>query len=390
MALGTFAVGTESFMVAGLLPGMAADLSVSIASAGQLVTAFAFAYAFSAPFLAVVTGNISRRTLLIFAMGFFALGNAMAWAARDYWQLMAARVLLAFAAGLYVPGANALASAVVTPERRGTAIAIVNGGLSLAIAFGVPLGAMLGDSMGWRSTFGVVAILSGIAATSLILFLPKSLGQGLAVATIEERVKTALQPKILLRLLVTSMWAMASYTTYTYLSLFVGTATQLHGAQIGYILFAWGASAALGLLISGKGIEKHGPRAVIVPALITSTLAFILMSTSAHLLSRTWEIIPALVAVIAWGIAHWAFYPAQQTTLVTLAGIKSAPVVLSLNASFMYLGFSLGAGAGSLTVTYSSPANLGYVSALCMTVALLLTFTGSKRKPRERNAAMGI
>ncbi|MYM96085.1 MFS transporter [Duganella vulcania] len=390
MALGTFAVGTESFMVAGLLPGMAADLSVSIASAGQLVTAFAFAYALSAPILAVVTGNISRRTLLIFAMGFFALGNAMAWAARDYWQLMAARVLLAFAAGLYVPGANALASAVVTPERRGMAIAIVNGGLSLAIAFGVPLGAMLGDSLGWRSTFGVVALLSGVAATALILFLPKSLGQGLRVATIEDRVKTALQPKILLRLLVTSMWAMASYTTYTYLSLFVSTATQLHGAQIGYILFTWGASAVLGLLISGKVIEKLGPRAVIAPALITSTLAFILMSTSAHLLSRTWEIVPALVAVIAWGIAHWAFYPAQQTTLVSLAGIKSAPVVLSLNASFMYLGFSLGAGAGSLTVAYSSPANLGYVSALCMTVALLLTFTGSKRTSREKNAAMGI
>lgn len=384
LALGTFAVGTESFMIAGLLPGMAADLAVSVASAGQLVTVFALAYALSSPILTALTGHIGRRALLIVAMGAFALANVAAWLAHDYWQLMAARMLLAFAAGLYVPGANALASAVVAPEKRGSAIAIVNGGLSLAIALGVPLGVMIGDGMGWRATFGGVAALSALATVGLVFGLPRGIGAGLGTASLAERIKTAAQPAILSTLLVTTLWAMASYTTYTYLALFIGAQTNLHGAQVGYILFAWGASAALGLFVSGKAIDRRGPRAVIVPALLTSTLSFLLLSASAHLLPRGLEIWPAAVAVIAWGIAHWAFYPAQQTMLVGVAGVKSAPIVLSLNASFMYLGFSLGAALGSLTLTYSGVADLGYVSAAGMAAALALTLANSRRQSIQK------
>ena len=374
LALGTFAVGTESFMIAGLLPGMAADLGVSVSTAGQLVTAFAFAYALSSPVLTALTGRIDRRTLLILSMSAFALANVVAWAAQGYWTLMAARVLLAFAAGLYVPGANALASAVVVPERRGTAIAIVNGGLSMAIALGVPMGALIGHSLGWRATFASVAGLSALALAGLLFGLPKGIGAGLTTATLKERVKTAAQPAILLTLLVTTLWAMASYATYTYLALFIGNATNIHGAEIGFVLFLWGVSAAIGLAISGKVVDKHGPRAVIIPALATSTIAFLLLSFSAHWLSKGWAIAPVLAAVIAWGIAHWAFYPAQQTTLVGTAGVKSAPIVLSLNASFMYLGFSLGAGLGSLALTYGGSANLGFVSAAAAIAALALTW----------------
>jgi MFS family permease len=188
LALGTFAVGTESFMIAGLLPGMAADLAVTLPQAGQLVTAFALAYALSSPVLTALTGRIERRSLLIGAMLAFAAANVLAWTAPGYLQLMAARILLAFAAGLYVPGANALASTVAAPERRGSAIAIVNGGLSLAIALGVPLGALVGDGMGWRTTFGGVAILAALAALGLAYGLPKGIGAGLATATLRERV----------------------------------------------------------------------------------------------------------------------------------------------------------------------------------------------------------
>ena len=382
LALGTFAVGTESFMIAGLLPGMAADLAVSVATAGQLVTVFALTYALSSPILTTITGHIGRRILLIAAMGAFALANVTAWLAQDYWQLMAARVLLAFAAGLYVPGANALASAVVAPERRGSAIAIVNGGLSLAIALGVPLGAMIGDSIGWRATFAGVAVLAALATIGLVCGLPPGIGAGLGTASLPARIRIAVQPPILLTLLVTTLWAMGSYTTYTYLALFISSQTNLHGAQIGAILFAWGASAALGLFISGKAVDRQGPRAVIFPALLAAALSFVLLSASAHVLPPSLEIWPAALSVVVWGIAHWAFYPAQQTTLVGVAGVKSAPIVLSLNASFMYLGFSLGAALGSLTLSYSGVANLGYASAASMVAALALSsgLNGHQRK----------
>ena len=118
MALGTFAIGTEGFMIAPLLPRLAGDLSVNIAAAGQLVTVFALTYALSSPILTALTGALNRRRLLVLSMIGFALANVFAFAAQDYWTLMAARVLLAVAAGLYVPNANALAGALVRPERR--------------------------------------------------------------------------------------------------------------------------------------------------------------------------------------------------------------------------------------------------------------------------------
>src|SRR6267378_7097030 len=124
MALGTFAIGTEGFMIAPLLPNLAQDLSVGLVAAGQLVTVFTLSYAFSSPILTALTGGIARRKLLILSIAGFAIANVVAAVATSYWMLMAARVLLALAAGLYVPNANALAGAVVAPEKRGTALVI--------------------------------------------------------------------------------------------------------------------------------------------------------------------------------------------------------------------------------------------------------------------------
>jgi predicted MFS family arabinose efflux permease len=379
LALGTFAVGTESFMIAGLLPGMAKDLDVSVATAGQLVTVFALAYALSSPVLAALTGNLNRRRLLIGAMALFAVANLLAFTASGYWSLMAARVVLALAAAVYVPGANALASVVVPPEQRGRAIAIVNGGLSLAIALGVPAGTVLGAAMGWRATFGSVAIIAALAVAGLLIGLPRGIGTGLATASLRQRISTAAQPAVLHTLLITTLWAMASYTTYTYLAPLLEATTFINGPAIGFVLFGWGVAAAIGLAISGRAVDRKGPRAVILPALATSTAAFVVLSLAPHFIDKQFVVVPIVLAIAAWGVAHWAFYPAQQTTLVGVAGVASAPVVLSLNASFMYLGFSLGAGLGSLTLHYSSLANLGFVSALCAATALTLAYTSGRR-----------
>src|SRR5471030_798074 len=373
LALGTFAVGTESFMIAGLLPGMAADLHVSIVATGQLVTVFALAYALSSPVLTALTGGFNRRSLMIAAMVAFAAANVVAWSAQNYWALMAARILLAAAAGLFVPGANALAGVIAGPERRGTALAIVNGGITIAVAFGVPLGALVGDRLGWRMTFAGVALLATLATAGLVFGLPRGIGLGLPTATLRERIATAKRPAILMTLLVTTLWAMGAYSIYTYLALFVARATLLHGAQIGYVLFTWGVAAAVGVFIGGKAVDRLGPARVIIPCLAVSILAFSLMSASAHWLPKTLALVPVLIGVVAWGVAHWSFYPAQQAGLINLAGLRGTPIALSLNASFMYLGFSLGAALGSLTLSFTSVINLGWTAAACEVAALILT-----------------
>lgn len=379
LALGTFAVGTEGFMIAGMLPTIANDLSVSVSAAGQLVAVFAFAYAISSPILTTLTGAINRRKLLILAMGAFALANLLAWNATGYWSLMGARILLAFAAGLYVPSANALAGALVTPDRRGSALAIVNGGLTIAVALGVPLGTFIANRFGWRMTFAGVAMLAAVATAGLNLGLPRNIGAGLPTASLRERMDVARQPAVLLALLTTLLWATGAYTVYTYLALFLQAVTNIQGAHIGYVLFMWGIAAAIGVTLGGTANDKFGSRRVILPSLTFLIISFVTLSVTAHLLPQSLALAPVFVSVVVWGIAGWAFYPAQQARLMGIVGLKVAPIALSLNASFMYLGFSLGAGAGSFTLAYGNVSNLGLVAATFVTASLILTLSTTRR-----------
>ena len=371
LALGTFATGTESFMIAPLLPGLARDLSVTLTVAGQLVTVFGLTYAVSSPALSALTAGIGRRKLLLASMAAFALANFVASSTTGFWQLLAARVLLACAAGLYVPSASALAGAVVAPERRGTALAIVNGGTSIAVALGVPLGAVIGHTLGWRMTFVGVGILACLATIGLFAGLPRNAGAVTTAPSILERLAVGTQPQVLLGLLVTTLWATGAYTVYTYLAVYLTRVTGIDGTHVGLVMFIWGAAAVTGLFIGGTLNDKIGARAVMIPAFILLTLAFFSLSASASFLSGPRALVPVLVAVVVWGISAWGFFPAQQVRLMHLAGIKVAPIALSLNASFMYLGFSLGALLGSFTLIHGSVASLGWVGALCEIAALI-------------------
>jgi predicted MFS family arabinose efflux permease len=372
MALGTFAIGTEGFMIAPLLPNLAGDLSVSVAAAGQLVTVFALTYALSSPILTALTGSLNRRTLLVLSMIGFALANAVAWAAKDYWALMTARVLLAIAAGLYVPNANALAGALVAPERRGAALAVVGGGTTIAVALGVPLGAVIGAAFGWRMMFAGVGVLALIATLGLLNGLARDVGGKQAVAGLRERIGVVRRPAVLKTLVVTTLWATGAYTVYTYVALYLSSVTGIVGPYLSAALFLWGASAATGIFIGGTLTDRYGARRIIILSLFFLTLAFASLSLSAAFLSKTAATAPVLFAIVVWGISAWAFFPAQQTKLIGIAGIKVAPIVLSLNASFMFIGFSLGATLGSATLTYASPSALGWVGSVSVFASLML------------------
>ena len=264
MAVGTFAIGTEGFMIAPLLPRLAGDLKVSVAEAGQLVTVFALTYALSSPILTALTGALNRRRLLVFSMIGFAAANGVAFVARDYWMLMGARVLLAVAAGLYSPNANALAGALVSAERRGSALAIVSGGTSIAVALGVPLGSMVGARFGWRAMFVGVGVLALIATLGLLAGLARDVGSKLHVTTLRERIGVIRQPGVLRTLLVTTLWATGAYTVYTYIATFLHVTAGIEGASLSAVLFVWGLSAAIGIFAGGTLTDRHGPQPVIV------------------------------------------------------------------------------------------------------------------------------
>jgi predicted MFS family arabinose efflux permease len=379
LALGAFAVGTEGFIIAGILPRLAADLSVSPAAAGYLVTAFAFAYAISSPILTTLTETFNRRNVLIWAMCAFAIGNILAYHASGYWGLMAARIALALAAGVYMPGANTLAGALVPPNQRGRAIAIVNGGLTAAVALGVPLGSFIADRFGWRMTFAGVSLLALVASLGLSTGLHKKIADGLPMASLQQRIAVAKKVPVLLALLVTFLWASGIYSVYTYLAVYLQSVTGIQSRYVGAVLFAWGVAAGIGLAVGGAANDRFGGRAVILPSLSLLTLVFLSLSTIAHLVPRQYTGIPVLTAVVVWGVAGWAFSPAQQVRLIGIAGPAVAAIALSLNASFMYLGFSVGATEGSLALTYGGISNVGWGGA-AFEIASLLLMIGTTRR----------
>lgn len=387
LALGTFAIGTEGFMIAPLLPEMAQDLSVSLASAGQLVTVFALTHALSSPILTALTGSVDRRRLLIASMLAFAAANFVAWSAHDYAGLMAARILLAVAAGLYAPNASALAGVVVEPSHRGTALAIVTGGSSLAVALGVPIGALVGEHFGWRLNFAAVGLVALIAAAGLMSGLPRDIAARLPVASLRERLETARQPAVLLTLLSTMLWATGAFTVYTYLASYLARAAGMTVTAISAVLFMWGVAAIVGLRLGGRLSDRFGALPVIATSLLVLTLAFASLSTSAVLLQPAAARPLILTAIVLWGVSAWAFFPAQQARLIGIAGATVAPVALSLNASFQYLGFAMGAALGSLTIAHISPLALGWVGAGCVLAALSLVLTTHRRSADPAPAA---
>jgi predicted MFS family arabinose efflux permease len=347
--------------------------------AGQLVTAFTLFYAISSPVLTALTGSIDRRKLLLATMGLFAVGNVVAAAVSSYWALLFARVMLAVAAGLYVPNANAVAGALVPPDRRGRALAIVSGGFSIAVALGVPTGAFIGNHLGWRVTFVGVAVLALIASIGLTVGIPKEAGKGLATATLSERIAVIRQPGTLPALFVTTLWALGCYTMYTFISPYLTGVVDLNGAQIGYVLFGWGASAFVGVMVGGLVTDKVGARTVIRYALPLTAVALAGFSFAAMYVAPSERLAVVLVAVVVWGVAAWGFSPAQQARLIGVAGLKNAPTILSLNASFQYFGFSLGALFGALTLATGGVAHLGWVGGLCVVGAIALFARGERR-----------
>lgn len=372
LALCAFAIGTETFLLTGLLPMLSADLGISAAVTGQLATVFALTYAIGSPVLAVLFSNFDRKTLLLLALISFALANLSAAFSLNFGHLVAARVLMALAAGLFMPAANAVAVAVSAPEHRGRAIATVSSGLTIATALGVPFGTLIGYQVGWRSIFLLITALSAVAVLGLAYGLPRGLPR--TTASLGQRLAVAGRGKVLRALLITLLWAMGGFTVFPYLS----TAFAFAGIEargISLALFLFGSAAAVGNILGGILVDRIG-------SIRTTAYAVSLYILVLGTISLTSKTVPAhsslilLALMVPWGIAGWAFAPAQNAHLVRIS--PDAPMVaLSLNASALYLGMAAGSLLGGLTLSWGTASDLGWVGALSGVIALglLLIFS---------------
>ncbi len=369
LALGTFAIGTESFMIAPLLPVMAADFGRSVSVVALLVVVFTLVLALSSPVSTVLTGRLRRRSVLLGAMGIFATGNLLAAFSETFAALLVARVMMAVAAGLYIPSANGLAGVIVPPHLRGRALAFVSAGQTLAIAFGLPLGGVIGHAFGWRATFLLVAVMSMTAILGILTGIPRNAGSDVAVLGLNARVALIGNRAVLRLLAISLFWSIGAYAAYPFLAEYLAAVLNFGAGAITATVSLWGVAAAAGVLSGGALNDRFGADGVVRASLAVLGLSFLMLAIATAMPSST-AFILVLIAVALWGFTVWSFFPAQMARLVTTSGASQAAVALALNTSTMYLGFSLGSGLGAIVLAAGAIWGICAVAALAEAAAL--------------------
>jgi len=362
LSLGTFALGIDAYVMAGLLPRIATSFDVSISGAGQTVSVFTLCYAVSAPLFGTLTAGKPARLVLAAALAIFTLTNALSAVSTNFPLLLVSRAIAGIGAGLYTPTALSTAAGFVTHARRGRALGAVVGGLAMGTAVGVPCGLVLAEDMGWRATMWLVTALGGLALAGILLRLPST-----AAATppsLRQRISVLVDPRVAATITVSFVTSAGSIGLYTYVAPLLDASTGVQDALPH--LWAWSLGGLIGIYLSGVIIDATGsPEWVMAAILVGMTAVFI---------SLTWALPNAALALLwfaVWGAAAWSTQTPQQHRLLSLHPDKGS-IVVALQSSAHYSGSGAGAAIGGLALGAGvSLTQLPTVAGLMLAVALV-------------------
>ncbi len=369
LTVAAYAIGTTEFVIVGLLPTVANDLNIDLPLAGLIVSVYALGVTFGAPVLTALTGRLDRKLLLLGLMALFILGNTMAALSPGYAPLLVARVLSAFAHGVFFSVGSTIAADLVPENKRASAIAMMFMGLTVAIVTGVPLGTLIGQTFGWRATFAAVAGLGVIAFAGLWILLPANLKKAPAT-TIGEQVKVLGSGRLLIVFAMTALGYGGTFVTFTFLASILEQVTGFQASAVSLILVLYGIAIAIGNIAGGRLANRDPIKAL---AWLFTAQAIVLAIFSFTAVSP-WLTIPTLAAL---GFLSFANVPGLQIYVVQLAGVvrpAAVDVASALNIAAFNLGIAAGAWVGGLVV--ASSLGLGatpWVGAIFVVGALVLT-----------------
>lgn len=368
LTISAFAVGTTEFVIVGLIPTIAADLGVSIPSAGLLVSLYALGVTIGAPVLTALADRMQRKTLLLVLLTLFIIGNAFAAFAPDYGSLVVARFITGLAHGVFFAIASTIATDLVEPEKESSAIALVFLGLTVALVTGVPLGTFIGQHFGWQSTFLGVVALGVIGFIASAILLPAQLTRA-ASPGLKAQLQVLTSPRLLLVYLITAVGYGGNFIAFTFLAPMLTEVTQLSAGAVSLVMLLYGASVAVGNIAGGKLADRIG----VVPSL---TLIFTGLAVSLVALGIALPNPIAAIAVAAfWGGFAFANVPPLQSYVVQIAR-EVAPgavdVASGLNIGAFNLGIAGGAWVGGLVVQSIGLAAAPYIAAAVVVVGIAL------------------
>lgn len=367
LTISAFAIGTTEFVIVGLIPTIAEQIGVTVPSAGLLVTIYALV-AIGAPVLTALTSRIPRKLLLVGLMVLFTLGNLLAWQSPSYESLVIARLLTGLAHGVFFSIGSTIATSLVAKEKAASAIAIMFGGLTVALVTGVPLGTFIGQQFGWRETFLAVSLIGAVATVASIILVPNNIkNQG--SAGVREQMKVLTHPRLLLIYAITALGYGGVFTTFTFLAPMMQELAGFSAPTVSWILLAYGVAVAVGNIWGGKLADRHG--AVRALSFIFAALAVLLLVfqfTASHSIA-------ALLTVIAMGVFAFGNVPGLQVYVVQKAAQytpNAVDVASGLNIAAFNIGIALGSVIGGQTVASLGLAQTPWIGALIVVVALLL------------------
>ncbi|WP_234659624.1 MFS transporter [Agromyces marinus] len=391
LASAVFLSITIEMLPTGLLPEMSRDLGVGAPLVGLLVSVFAFAVVVTSSPLTALLRRVPRRTLITVVLVVLALSTAASAVAPDYGSLVAIRVVGGIAHGLFWALVGAYPARLVGPEHLGRAVSVVLGGGTIALIAGVPLSTALGQAVGWRWAFGVVAIATLAGAAVVRAVLPadgpaRTVPAGASEAdAAEASARTAAPPDrasmrgVLAVCLVTAIVMIGQYAALTYVAPLLTDVVGASPAAVAPLLFASGLAGAAGLIVAGSAIARDSVRALVVAITV---LAIALVAIAAE--PGLW---PGIIAYTVWGFAFGAIPPLLQTRLLQAAPPDRRDAASALYTTAFNIGIGGGALVGGLLFGAFGAASVPVAYAALLVVAAVVV-VASARAARGRAGAV--
>lgn len=375
LMLGNLVTGCAVLAPAGMLPELASGLDVSIHAAGLLITFGAVTLCIGSPLTAWLTSRIERRMLLTTTLAVLAFGNLASAFAPDYTSLLIIRLVMLAVGALYTPQAAGTAALIVPTERRGSAIAYIFLGWSLAAAVGLPLITFIASRYGWRAAYGGIGVLGCISFLLLLLRLPA----GLKGAPVDLKTWAAVgrSRTILLLLTITMLHMSGQFVVFTYMGPLLNKLTGAGPDAVGMVFALYGVCGFLGVVIATRLVDTWGPyrTSLLFTCLLLAGIA-------------GWAVGAGTLAFMTAGVAVWGLGFASTNSMQQVRLVAAAPPLASatvaLNTSVLYIGQAVGSAIGGLLFARELLHSLGFVAVGFVVLALILVVL---TRPRPTAAA---
>lgn len=375
LLFGNFIIGTGIMVVPGTLNDISQSLNISVATAGQLISAAALMVCVGAPLFATLVGNWDRRRLLTLCMVWYGLLLILCATMPSFAALLPLRVLCVIPAAIFTPQAAACVGLLVSPAQRGRAITLVFLGWSVASVLGMPIAAWIGGTLGWRSAFVLVGLLAFASAGWVWQAMPGGIKpQALSLASWGATLRSR---ALMLSIAVTTLYSAGQFVLFAYFAPYYKTTFEATPAQIS-LLFAWfGLFGFLGNMLASRNIDRLGPGRTVMLAVGGMALSLLLWPLGVTLL------LSALIC-IPWALGCFSSNSAQQARLVSLnPGLAGGSI--ALNTSAMYAGQGIGAAGGGWLISLGQMHSLHWFGFAGMLCAMAASMWASRAHTQHEN-----